>query len=188
MKLASTYYQILGVSPNATTREIKLRYRQLVRLFHPDVARGDKRMAEQVFVQINIAYHALRNEEKRRSYDESLSLELGAAERTAAKKAGSTERPANRDKCDRMTVPEALSEAEAAFLRGNFGVAEELCRRILAAAPNTAGAHRLLADTLTHAGLPKQALRHYSAAVEAGDSSRLLRDKIKRMQLIYGEV
>ena len=62
------YYNILGVSRNATEREIKQAYRKLARQHHPDVNPGDK-SAEEKFKQINEAYEVLSDKEKRRKYD-----------------------------------------------------------------------------------------------------------------------
>jgi curved DNA-binding protein len=62
------YYNILGVSRNATEREIKQAYRKLARQHHPDVNPGDK-SAEERFKQINEAYEVLSDKEKRRKYD-----------------------------------------------------------------------------------------------------------------------
>ncbi len=62
------YYEILGVSRNATEKEIKQAYRRLARKFHPDVNPGDK-SAEAKFKEINEAYEVLSDPEKRRKYD-----------------------------------------------------------------------------------------------------------------------
>lgn len=62
------YYNILGVSRNATEREIKQAYRKLARQHHPDVNPGDK-SAEEKFKQINEAYEVLSDKEKRPKYD-----------------------------------------------------------------------------------------------------------------------
>jgi len=62
------YYDILGVSRNASDKQIKQAYRRLARKHHPDVNPGDKQ-AEARFKQINRAYEALSDPEKRRKYD-----------------------------------------------------------------------------------------------------------------------
>lgn len=62
------YYKILGVSRNATEREIKQAYRRLARQYHPDVNPGDK-SAEEKFKQINEAYEVLSDKENRQKYD-----------------------------------------------------------------------------------------------------------------------
>jgi len=63
------YYQILGVSRDASEKEIKQAYRRLARKHHPDLNPGDK-SAEARFKQINAAYEVLSNAEKRKKYDQ----------------------------------------------------------------------------------------------------------------------
>jgi len=63
------YYQILGVSRNASEKEIKQAYRRLARKHHPDVNPGDK-SAEAKFKEINEAHEVLSDAEKRRKYDQ----------------------------------------------------------------------------------------------------------------------
>ncbi|SFT34630.1 DnaJ domain-containing protein [Selenomonas sp. GACV-9] len=62
------YYQILGLSPTATKKEIKKAFRQLARKYHPDLHPGDKAAAEQ-FKLINEACQVLSDENKRARYD-----------------------------------------------------------------------------------------------------------------------
>jgi DnaJ-class molecular chaperone len=62
------YYKILGVSKNASDKEIKSAYRKLARKYHPDVNPGDK-TAETKFKEINEANAVLTDPEKRRKYD-----------------------------------------------------------------------------------------------------------------------
>lgn len=60
------YYSILGVSPDANEQDIRLAFRRLARIYHPDVAEtGDlARMRE-----LNAAYQTLSDPDARREYD-----------------------------------------------------------------------------------------------------------------------
>ncbi len=61
------YYDILGVSKNASQMEIKKAFRKLVRKYHPDVS--DHPDADEKIAQINNAYETLSDKEKRAEYD-----------------------------------------------------------------------------------------------------------------------
>ncbi len=64
------YYKVLGVSREATEKEIKAAYRKLARKHHPDLHPGEaKAAAEEKFKQINEAYEVLSDPEKRKKYD-----------------------------------------------------------------------------------------------------------------------
>ncbi len=63
------YYQILGLSRNASDQEIKQAYRKLARKYHPDINPGDKK-AESHFKDVNEAYEVLSDQEKRAKYDQ----------------------------------------------------------------------------------------------------------------------
>jgi molecular chaperone DnaJ len=64
------YYEILGVTKNATEAEIKKAYRRLAKQFHPDTYKGEKKEAEEKFKEISEAYEVLIDKEKRVKYDQ----------------------------------------------------------------------------------------------------------------------
>lgn len=71
------YYEILGISRNASDDEIKKAYRQLAHKYHPDKNPGDKN-SEEHFKDINAAYEVLKDPNKRAQYDRFGYAEAGA--------------------------------------------------------------------------------------------------------------
>ena len=65
--MAGDYYQILGVSRDASKEELKRSYRRLARKYHPDVNKEPG--AEERFKEINRAYEVLSEPETRSRYD-----------------------------------------------------------------------------------------------------------------------
>lgn len=63
------YYEILGVSRDASTEEIKKAYKKMARKYHPDLNPGDKQ-AEEMFKKIQEAYRVLTDANLRRQYDQ----------------------------------------------------------------------------------------------------------------------
>lgn len=63
------YYETLGVARAASAEEIKLAFRKLARIHHPDVAK-DKIAGEARFKELNEAYEVLGDPVKRQRYDE----------------------------------------------------------------------------------------------------------------------
>jgi DnaJ-class molecular chaperone len=70
-----TYYDILGVSTNATAKEIKNVYLKLAQQYHPDrfMNEEEKKKANEVFSRVTAAYRTLSDEKLKRKYDESLA-------------------------------------------------------------------------------------------------------------------
>lgn len=70
------YYEILGVSRQATPQEIKDAYRRLAFLYHPDRNKGNPYAVEKM-KELNEAYAVLSDPKKRRDYDR-ISREHGS--------------------------------------------------------------------------------------------------------------
>ncbi len=62
------YYEVLGVSKDATQAEIKSAFRKLAKKYHPDVSKEPD--AEEKFKEAQEAYAVLSDEEKRKQYDQ----------------------------------------------------------------------------------------------------------------------
>jgi len=62
------YYEVLELSKECSSSDIKQAYRKLARQYHPDVNNGDVQ-SEEKFKEVSEAYAVLSNEEKRRQYD-----------------------------------------------------------------------------------------------------------------------
>ena len=63
------YYEVLGVSKDASADDIKKAYRKAAMKYHPDRNPGDK-TAEEKFKEINEAYEVLSDADKKARYDQ----------------------------------------------------------------------------------------------------------------------
>nr|WP_287194231.1 J domain-containing protein [Syntrophothermus sp.] len=70
----ATYYEMLGISPQAGEEEIKAAYQELAKQYHPDKYRGNPltHLAEERMKEINAAYDVLKDKAKRARYDQWL--------------------------------------------------------------------------------------------------------------------
>lgn len=64
-----TYYEVLGLRPNASDNDIKKAFYQLAKKYHPDTNQGDASAAEK-FQEVQRAYDTLRDPQKRSAYDQ----------------------------------------------------------------------------------------------------------------------
>lgn len=92
---AASHYQRLGVTPSASTEEIRTAYRALASRLHPDHAAGssaaERSLAERRMREINESWRVLQDTTRRRAYDDS---RVGAASR----------RPPERGPASRVTT------------------------------------------------------------------------------------
>jgi curved DNA-binding protein CbpA len=64
------YYQIMGLHPDASAKDIKVAYQKLAHAYHPDVSKAPN--AEERFKELSEAYKVLKNSKKRAAYDKLL--------------------------------------------------------------------------------------------------------------------
>ncbi len=66
------YYNVIGVSKDATPSEIKKKFRELAKKNHPDKTRED---SEEKMAELNKAYEVLSDKERREKYDKYLKAD-----------------------------------------------------------------------------------------------------------------
>ena len=202
MSLQRNYYEVLGIPSGATTDQIKKKYRELARQFHPDVAQ-DKTLAQRTFTQINQAYSVLGDPERRAQYNGTLSQDTSAAPQSSvptqssppaqsngATSAVSNPAPAAPNPAPAAPSPslsahraqaatEMLSRAENAIMGGKPIEARALCMRVLETDPRHVRALEILGDALVQMGRREEAAVQYRRALQVAPST-LIQAKLNR--------
>ena len=109
------YYHILNVKVDASPEEIKTAYRKLVKEYHPDTHKGDKK-AEERLKKINEAYNTLKDLGKRAEYDY-----YGRLDKEAQQK-------------EQSPVQEPQNTAQPAHITRKIGIKKYLFRKLFAIA------------------------------------------------------
>ena len=161
----------MGLPPEATSEQVKKKYRELALEFHPDVARN-KALGLCVFMQISQAYHVLGSPERRAAYN----VMLQNAAFDAIKAADTVKTVASQA----QPFAALLNRAESALLSGRPVEAQEFCLRILGADPNQAQAIALFGDSLARMGRPEEAAMQYRRALHLSPGA-LLQAKLDRI-------
>ncbi len=76
MDFSQDYYEILGLTGQASPDDIKKAYRELAKKYHPDINRSST--SEELFKLISEAYEVLSDDKKRMQYDLYRKFDLGA--------------------------------------------------------------------------------------------------------------
>ncbi|NLH48449.1 MAG: DnaJ domain-containing protein [Myxococcales bacterium] len=115
----STYFEMLGVSKQATGETIRRRYFELAKQYHPDLYKNTHLLdtAEKIFVLINEAYETLSSEQKRANYENNLKL---------------LENQKQQIELERKVAEERMVQKAKSFLQaGNWNSAGELLEEMI---------------------------------------------------------
>lgn len=186
-------YDILGLPRTATVDEIKKRYRELARKYHPDVNQNNPQ-ASRLFSEVTTAYKTLSDANARAAYDAELSLK----ERTE-QAARSAPGPRSSPRSGVATPPrtttgaataasQAFNESErlsvsaqSAFTRGKFVEAKSLAEQALRKNRRNALAYEVLGDVYRLQGRSDESLQMYTMALQLSPHNASLRTRFERM-------
>ncbi len=91
---ADTYYDLLGLAPSASVRDIRRAYRDRSKLYHPDTTQLPPELAKAKFHLLNEAYATLSSPERRLQYDQK----IGYSRIPVIQVRSDLNRPVNRDR------------------------------------------------------------------------------------------
>ena len=187
------YYQLLGVSPQASVAEIRQAYARLAREKHPDrfPEPGEKKRAQTEFQDITTAFNTLANPKSRQEYDQNRDkpvprtaeeIATDAFERAqAALEGGQIDeavtllRTAVHHAPGQLAYQLALGRALGRVPQ-TAREAVQVLERVVQLQPQNAAAHAELASVLARQGLKLRAQKAVEAALRlAPRDARLLR-------------
>lgn len=178
MRTIRDHYEVLGLPRNSTPAQLKRRYRELVRKFHPDVAK-DKATSHRLFIQINEAYEVLKDPARRKAYDDTLDLDATVrAQRASTSGAQADSGPAPHAP---RNVAQLLKDAQFAFIQRRPNAAVELCKQVLQIEPRNARAHAMLGDIYRAQGKTGAAIKHYTFAIQYNPADAESEKKLLRL-------
>lgn len=201
-------YEVLGVPPTASQDEIKKKYRELARKYHPD-ANQNNPSAAAIFAQISTAYKTLSDPVTRADHDMELAEQARrkefAARQQAARSGSSPSRTSSTSGVDqrgyapprtgtgansaasaaaanRAAQSVRLSdEARAAFHRGKFVEARTRAEEALRMNSRNAVAYEIIGDVFRLQGKTEQAMNMYSMALQINPRNPQVMQRLERM-------
>ncbi|MEJ5310208.1 MAG: DnaJ domain-containing protein [Anaerolineae bacterium] len=115
------YYAILGITPSATPEEVRIAFRNMARIYHPD--RNAAPDAEERFKDINDAYERLADPQKRQAYDELLNISAGTEAAATPPPPSAAQTPPPTVTPPPMTTPtQEYAPADAASVGGHSSI------------------------------------------------------------------
>jgi curved DNA-binding protein CbpA len=200
--MADNYYSILGISSNATTKQIRERFLQLAREQHPDrILDGDKVQAETEFQKITESYNVLHDPERRRQFDQEQAMKSQLADGVVTGHAARVYLRRGVEAYKKKHFQEAAKNFEQAttedprdaqawhYLGRVIGQRTSLLTKGLAASakaceldPMNAEYLRLAGDLASQAGMTARAIKYYHDALTFGGEDPELRLAIQQLK------
>jgi curved DNA-binding protein CbpA len=201
------YYEVLGVAPNATDEQIRRRFRELARKYHPDVNHSPD--AERLFKEITEAYRVLTSPSLRADYD--LMRHRAQQARTGSGRTTSTPPPRSRPTSQQHThqrrttadfsstdtsarsaeleLQQLLQSAMLAYARGSLHEAASLAKRVLRLNRHNAQAYEVLGDVYRQERRIEEAIAMFTCALQCNprlESAQAKLDALLRQRYFYG--
>jgi tetratricopeptide (TPR) repeat protein len=194
VKTGREYYEVLGVTRQASLEEIKKRYRELARQFHPDVNPNDPDAAQR-FSEVSAAYRTLSDTDNRATYDAELLLKDRQSEKArqataaAAAQARATmnqPRPSPKQTAAPQTPAQngaqALAErARTARQHNRFVEAKSLAEQAIRMYRKNPLAYEVLGDIYRLQGKNDDAINMYTVALQLNPANQLVRQSFERI-------
>jgi tetratricopeptide (TPR) repeat protein len=152
-----TYYQLLAVTPESPSKDIKKSYYAFARKFHPDLHMDKSEFIgplKELMAVVTVAYNTLKDEQKRANYDRVL-----AASGAFNLQRGKTE--------SQETVEECLKRANECLRAKNFIGSVVWLRKCVHREPDRAKYHAMLARSLaTVVAYRDESIEHFQKAID----------------------
>jgi curved DNA-binding protein CbpA len=203
------YYEVLGVPPNATDEQIRRRFRELARKYHPDVNRSPD--AERLFKEITEAYRVLTSPSLRADYDlmrhRAQQARTGSG-RTTSSTPPPRSRPASSQqhtqqrrtttdfsstytsaRSAELEVQQLLQNAMLAYARGSLHEAASLAKRVLRLNRHNAQAYEILGDVYRQERRIEEAIAMFTCALQCNprlESAQSKLDALLRQRYFAG--
>lgn len=179
MKTERNYYEILGLPVTATTQDIKKRYRELARKYHPDVI-DDKAFGARVLIQVIDAYKTLVDPEQRRKYDAEL-MDLTQPVFTQPRTQTAARTEPIRHAPPNPSINRLIHEAEELYSKRKLNDAAVLCKEALRFDPTNSKGHALLGDIYRSLRKYERAIQEYNYAVQYDPTDHKSQKKLERL-------
>lgn len=189
------YYEVLGVPPHATDEQIRRRFRELARKYHPDVNRSPD--AEHRFKEITEAYRVLSSPSLRADYDlmrrsaQQARSGSGGSEATPPPRSRPTAHQSTRQQRPsgsssaytsargaEIEAQQLLQSAMLAYARGNLREAASLAKRVLRLQRHNAQAYEILGDVYRQERRIEEAIAMFTCALQCNPRSTTAQSKL----------